>query len=205
VELTGVVLAGGRSSRFGTDKAFARLGGCTLLERALAGVAAVCDDLVVVAAPGKDEASYAVAGARVTHDAVEGQGPVAGIVAGLRAARRSRALVVAVDMPCLREDVLRLLAAAAPEADVVAPVVDGRPEPLCAVYATRAAEPMAEALARDVRKITDAFAGLTVRWVEESALRALDPELRSFWNVNRPDDLARIRGALGVGKEPSGT
>jgi molybdopterin-guanine dinucleotide biosynthesis protein A len=179
VELTGVVLAGGRSSRFGTDKAFARLGGCTLLERALAGVAAVCDDLVVVA--------------------------VAGIVAGLRAARRSRALVVAVDMPCLREDVLRLLAAAAPEADVVAPVVDGRPEPLCAVYATRAAEPMAEALARDVRKITDAFAGLTVRWVEESALRALDPELRSFWNVNRPDDLARIRGALGVGKEPSGT
>jgi len=173
------------------------LGGRTLLERAAGNLAPVCAELVVVAAPGADDARYAVGGARVTHDAVEGEGPLAGIVAGLRAARAPRALVVAVDMPCVDARVLALLARAAPDADVTAPVVGGRAEPLHACWAVRAADALAAALAGGVRKVTDAWAGLAVHAIDEVAIRAVDPELRTLWNVNVPEDLERIRAAIG--------
>jgi molybdopterin-guanine dinucleotide biosynthesis protein A len=97
--VTGVVLAGGRSSRFGRDKLAERIDGRTLLDSAIDGVTPASIEILVVAAP--DAAPDLPAGVRLVHDPVAFDGPLAGVAAGLRAAHDSIVLVVGGDMPTL--------------------------------------------------------------------------------------------------------
>ena len=101
------MLAGGRSSRFGSDKLAAEREGVPLLHHAVLRVAEVADDVVVVLAPGASGAGLPP-GVRVANDPTEGEGPLAGLHAGLLAAVRSDvAIVVAGDMPDIQPDVIR--------------------------------------------------------------------------------------------------
>src|SRR5258705_4780275 len=99
----GIVLAGGRSRRFGPDKLAARLGRGTLLDRSVAALAAVVTDLVVVVAPGDDRVPAPTAGPlRVVADPEAHGGPLVGLLAGLEAVDQPLVVVVGGDMPALR-------------------------------------------------------------------------------------------------------
>ncbi|HWG51398.1 MAG TPA: molybdenum cofactor guanylyltransferase [Candidatus Acidoferrales bacterium] len=139
--VTGFVLAGGKSMRMGRDKAVLQLEGRTLLEHALDTLRQVCAEVMVL---GSRE-FYADFGAEVVQDIFPGCGPLAGIHAGLSRTRTDFNLIIAVDTPFLSADFLRFMAQRAIEsgAVVTTPQIAGYKQPLCSVY-SREFLPIAE-------------------------------------------------------------
>lgn len=191
-----IVLAGGRSTRLGRDKASELLLGRPLLQHVVDRVGEVASEIVVVAAPGQMlPAVEAAVPMTVAIDAYPGSGPLGGIYTGLVAARAAFSIAVACDMPLLSPTLLAALVARATGVDVVMPVLT-YPEPLHAVYGRGCIEPIRERLESGQLKITNFLGAVRVRYVREDECRAVDRELRSFLNVNTEEDLAHVRTIL---------
>lgn len=172
--LTGVLLVGGASTRFGSPKALARLGDETLAARAWRTLGEACDDRLAVGKHGDGlELPF-----ELVDDGVETRAALVGIVAGLRAARGRVAVMLPVDTPLVTADLLRELAAAC--ADAAAPTV----APLPAAFA-RSALPVLERRLHEGRlALHEALDELDTRRIEvDEALLA---------NVNTPDELRRL-------------
>ena len=197
--VTGIVLAGGRSARFGGDKLAADVDGRPLLHRAIVAVAGVVDEVVVVVGPEAappafpDDISVPILVAR---DALAGQGPLAGLAAGLAAASHPIAILVGGDQPALRpallRELLRRLATEVddPPLDVVGLVDDGRLRPLPAALRVATVGPAAEAaLAGGTRSLVGLFGRLRAGTLRPERWRALDPAGDSLRDVDRRDDL----------------
>ncbi len=190
--VTGIVLAGGRSSRMGREKAALLLDGRTLLQRAAdALLAAGVRELVLVGAPGRPLPPIEVpVPVLVTHDPVEGEGPLQGILAGLERAPSPIALAVGCDMPYLEPGLLTLLAShAAAGPRLVVPMHHGRPEGLCSAWRTDAIEVVRAHLAAGDRAVMSVAHDLDALRLPPEAYASLDPTGRSFANLNTPDDL----------------
>lgn len=194
-----LVLAGGRSTRMGRDKAALPWNGTTFLARVVATVAEVVDEVVIVARPGQDAAplpSVAVP-CRVAFDEVADRGPLGGIAAGLAALRAPVAYLSACDVPFLAPEFVRAVLEALGDAEVAMPDVGGRLHPLACVCRRVPALAAARALlgAGDLR-VTSLFQALRGVRIEAARLRAADPTLGSLENLNTPDDLERARRRL---------
>jgi molybdenum cofactor guanylyltransferase len=194
--ISAIVLAGGRSSRFGSDKLGADLDGRPLLAHAIEGVATVAVDIVVVLAPGdpRRPAGPDDRRVRITHDHESGGGPLVGLVAGLEAVSEPIALVVGGDMPSLHPDVLTLLVRTLLGADdgvaAIALESRGRLEPLPVALRTGAATAFAGRLVADgERSLRGLFERLPTRLIDEAAWRPLDPEGATLHDVDVPGDL----------------
>lgn len=188
-DVSGIVLAGGLSTRIGQDKGRLELGGVPLAERALQRLASLFEEIIYVTNdPMTAPASDAV---KVAGDEIPHLGPLGGILAGLKASRAPRAFVVGYDMPFVSPALVRLLIAADPGADIVVPVSAGRFEPLHAVYSRGCIPVIAERLDAGDRRIVSLYDRVKVTAVEEAQLREVDPDLRSFFNVNTLADLER--------------
>ncbi len=195
--LSGVVLAGGKSARLGRDKALLELEGRTLVARTLDALAQLTDDLIVVT---NIVPRLFPPPARVVTDRYVGAGVLAGMHAGLLAARGELAIVVACDMPFLDLDLLRRMVTLAHEADVVVPRWTDV-EPLHAIYRPAAClGPIERALVRGERRIVSFYHQVRVRYVERAEITRFDPQGLSFFNVNTAKDweqacaLARSHG-----------
>lgn len=183
-----IVLAGGRGSRIGTPKFRLQFAGATLVERALSRLAGVTSDIVVVLGSQDDKITLPLS-ATVVVDESPGQGPLMGLLTGLRASSADRSVVVACDMPFLSAALLTHLVGLSPGFDAVVPSLAGRAQYLHAVY-RRTCIPVISRMMEDgeftVAGLTDR---VLTRFVEEAEWRSLDPEARSFVNVNTADDL----------------
>jgi molybdopterin-guanine dinucleotide biosynthesis protein A len=190
--VSGIVLAGGRSTRFGADKLAAEVRGRPLLHQPIAVLAEVCDDIVVVLAPG-DAGAGLPPGVTVANDTTEGEGPLAGLHTGLMAAVRSDAvLVVGGDMPSLQPLVLREMVRVLDdaEADAVALADGDRLRPLPCCLRTWPAADMAHTLLHaGRRRLRDVLAALRTAVIDEATWTALDPERRTLVDVDEPRDL----------------
>ncbi len=196
---TAIVLAGGRSSRYGADKLAVDVDGRPLLHRAIAAVAQVADEVVVVIAP--DAARPGLprdlgVPVRVVHDAAPGLGPLAGLAAGLAAARAPLALVVGGDQPSLAPSLLTELLLwlgsddDGPLLDVVGLEEDGQLRPLPTAVRVASARPAAvTALAGGTRSLTGLFAQLRAGTLGPERWRRLDPAGESLLDVDTPGDL----------------
>jgi molybdopterin-guanine dinucleotide biosynthesis protein A len=173
--LTGILLVGGASTRFGSSKALARLGGATLAELAWETLA-FCDERIAV---GK-AADALVLPFPVLDDGEEVRAPIVGVVAGLRAASNDLCLVLPVDTPRIDEAVLLALARAC-TGDVAVPVTG----PLPGAYRASALPALQRALSAGRLSLKGALAGLDVASVE------IEPAI--LLNVNTPDDLRLAR------------
>lgn len=144
---------------------------------------------------------YGGLGFRVIGDDRRNLGPLGGICTALRVARNRWNLIVGCDLPFLTREWLEFLIsrAMASPADVVIPLNDRGYEPLCAMYRERAHEPLAAALARGVRKVSDGLAGLTLAPLAPAEWKAFDPRGRLFKNVNTPADYEQARADAAVG------
>lgn len=194
VGVSGIVLAGGRSSRFGRDKLAAEIDGTTLLERAMTAVAAVASEVIVVTAPDDDRAlpATAVPGRRVVDPEAFG-GPLVGLRTGLEVAREPIVVVVAGDMPTIVPDVLAVLVralVASPGVALTALTSRGALVPLPAAARTGAAsDAVARLIGDGERRLRSVFEWLPTRLVVEAAWRPLDPEGRTLRDVDVPADL----------------
>lgn len=196
VAVTGAILAGGKGVRLGTDKAALYVDGSTLLSRVYEQLAPVVDEVLVV---GRTVAR-AEAGMRGVPDAVPGGGSLGGVYTALREAAAPRCLVVACDMPFLNRRLLAYLIDLSHGYDVVVPRLGEWFEPLHAVYTKTCLEPIEALLARGNRRILDFFPEVRMRYVERAELVAFDPDLRSFFNINTPEQLQQALAMLRVMK-----
>ena len=186
----GIVLAGGRSTRMGSDKASLVLDGRTLLQRTVDVLAAVATEIVVVRAAGQRLPALS-AGPPITvvEDPLDGEGPLIGIAAGLRAMSSEVALVVACDMPFLRPELLRMLVdRASGGRRFVVPLYLGRPQPLCSALRREALAVVEAHIAAGDRKVMAIADDLDADRVPPEQWSAADADGRSFENVNTPQE-----------------
>ncbi len=184
--MAGIVLAGGKSARMGEDKARLPYVGTTLLAHVIETLRLLTPSIVVV----MDQAGkYALPpDVQVAVDLFPNAGPLGGLVTGLTAVEDGYHFVVACDMPHLHPALLSLLYEAADGFDAAVPEVEGRCEPLCAVYHRRCVDRLRDALERGERAVHRALRSLAVNRVGEETLRRADPDLRSLQNLNTPAD-----------------
>ena len=195
VAVSGIVLAGGRSSRFGSDKLEAYVDGERLLDRSVAALARVATEVVVVSEPSSVRAAPIRPGVPVhlVEDPEPFGGPLVGLLAGLEAAAEPLVLVVGGDMPSLRADVLRLLIARLvhdPDRSVVTLAARGRIVPLPMALRTGAATDVARRLIGDgERRLRGLAERLPAAVIDEAEWRPLDPDGDTLRDVDRPEDL----------------
>ena len=191
VSVTGVIQAGGRSTRMGgRPKALIALGGRRIIERVVDAVSAAVDDLLLVT---NTPEVYRFLGLPMVSDVFPDGGSLGGIYSGLRAARGEAAFTVACDMPFLHPEVVRLVVDRAGEADIVIPRVGDQLETLHALYAKSCLPHMEHRLAAGQLKIVGFFDRVRVVEIGEAEVaRYADPAV-VFMNVNTPDELERAR------------
>ena len=187
------IIAGGAATRLGgLPKSTLVIEGRSIAERLLEILRARFARVLVVA---NDPAPWEPLGVEIVSDLHHGAGPLAGVHAALVAtAAHAGVVCVAGDMPFVAPALLTLLRDHAPAAAALVPRVGGRPEPLLARWGGACLPVVAARLAARRRAVHETFAALATTWLDEPALRAVDPDLRSFTNVNTPDELRRARG-----------
>jgi molybdenum cofactor guanylyltransferase len=201
-ELSAFVLAGGQSSRMGTDKALIEIDGRPLLTRALALAKTVARDARVLGSKEKF-ANYG----EVVEDEFPNKGPLGGIHAALRASAADLNLILAVDMPFVEARFLQYLvnAARTDSAVVTLPRAAGGWQPLCAVYRKRFADLAEQALRQGKNKIDPLFNQVELRILEEAELEKQGFPLGMFRNLNTPEELRQAQAALITPRCRSGT
>jgi len=195
-DISGIILAGGRSSRLGKDKVFEVIGKETLIERAVRQLAELdeLDELIVVTservAPLLDAFRLR---ARIVKDVHIGQGPMGGLHAGLLAAGNDYSLVVACDLPFLNQDLLRYMIGLRRGYDMVVPRVSGMIEPLHAVYSKSCLPAIERRLNEGRSMVYSLLEGVRVRFVEQEEVEKFDPKRLSFFNINSTADVEKAR------------
>jgi molybdenum cofactor guanylyltransferase len=191
------MLAGGAGRRLGAEKSLIEFQGRPLIQWSADRLSSVCDEIVIVARSREqaDKLRALVPGARIACDEVSGFGPVAGLKAGMGSARGEYAAAIGCDLPFINVAVIRRLFELAEGFDAAVPVrEDGVLETLHAVYhAKKMAIACAKAIALGRRRIIGPLSYLHINQVPVDELRALDPELLTFFNINTPEDLEKAR------------
>ena len=175
-----VILAGGLSRRMGRDKASLPAGDGTLIEHLARRLAPVVDETIVAGGSVRPD----LPDVRLVPDRAEGLGPLAGIHAGLTAARHPHVWVVAVDLPDVQPAIVTLLGEMSAGYDAVVPRIGGEAQGVCALYLRSLASRIDALLNAGERSIKGLLAASNVRYVTPEELHAVDPELRSFRNIN---------------------
>jgi molybdenum cofactor guanylyltransferase len=193
-DATAFVLAGGKSSRMGSDKAFLQLGGETLLSRALRAAGAVAGEVKIVG----DADKFASFGP-VVEDIYRACGPLGGIHAALSSSATELNLMLAVDLPFVTLEFLEYLIPRAREsgATVTIPRVGGGLQPLCAVYRREFAGVAGQALLEGKNKIDLLFTKGETRVIQENELMQAGFSSDMFRNLNTPEELEKARSTLG--------
>lgn len=190
--LTGVLLAGGRSVRMGRDKAGLHFAGETLLPTLVARLQTCCERVVVVRREDQ-ELPDLPPGVDVVQDLLPNLGPLGGLLTGLAVAPTPYVFLAACDLPLLDPSLVRWLGShPAREADVILPMRDGHAEPTHAIYGARCLGAIKQAVLSGELGMGTWLGAVRVERVDEAQWRAVDPDGRSFLNVNTPDDLARV-------------
>lgn len=192
IGVTAFVLAGGKSSRMGSDKAFVQLGDETLLAKALKVARSVTEEIRIVGDPGKFSAF-----GRVVEDVYRDQGPMGGIHAALSGSSTDLNLILAVDLPFVEANFLRFLLSRARQsgAMVTLPRAAQHLQPLSAIYQRAFAAVADESLRNGKNKIDPLFARVQTCVIEEAELMRAGFSPAIFRNLNTPDDLEKARSS----------
>jgi len=191
----GIILAGGRSQRMGTDKALLPLPGNpseSFLKHLASTLTPLCAEVLVVARDQVQFAGIALPDTRMVFDQKPGGGPLMGLYSGLSAMHSSAALVVAVDMPFVQPALLTFLLDCYQRDTLVVPIVESVPQVLLALY-PRSILPLIETFLEQGKRAPRALLEVApVHYIDEVRLREVDPQLRSFVGINTPQDLEAI-------------
>ncbi|NWF77989.1 MAG: molybdenum cofactor guanylyltransferase [Chloroflexi bacterium] len=191
--MTSIILAGGKSSRLGRNKALQTIGGKTLIQWIVDRLAILSTEIIIATAHGEAIPCSSAVTIRTVADVYPGKGPLGGIHAGLMASSSSRAIVVSCDIPFLSVGLLKYMTQICPAFDVVVPRIKDKIEPLCAVYSQNCLAHLQKLLEQDKRQIRKLFSMVKVKYVEEDEINRFDPEHLSFFNINSQAELERAR------------
>jgi molybdopterin-guanine dinucleotide biosynthesis protein A len=185
-----IILCGGKSTRMGAPKLALPFGEETMLARVVRLAGEVCEVIVVVKAAAEQVLPELEREVIVACDRVPERGPLAGVAAGLAAlpADVPAAFVTTCDAPLLVPKAVAWMFSVLDDREAVVPEIDGRLQPLSAVYRASVLARCEAALAANRLRLRDLFDELRARRVSEAELRAVDPRLDTVRNVNDPDE-----------------
>jgi molybdopterin-guanine dinucleotide biosynthesis protein A len=185
-DCTAVIMAGGDSRRMGQDKADMLLGERTLLQRVAATLHPLFTDVIISVRQPRS----GIALPQVCDNPLYA-GPLAGLAAGLECASTPWIFAVACDMPFITSAVIEYLARQRVHCQAVVPLAGGFPQPLAAFYSTDCLDVVRDILGSNGKcSMLDPLEKLLVRYVSEEKLLAIDPQLRSFFDLDTPQDVA---------------
>jgi molybdenum cofactor guanylyltransferase len=188
--LTAFVLAGGRSSRMGKDKALLKLHNSYLIDYPIKALQQLTADVRIVGDPEK----YGFLKLPVIPDCIESKGPLSGIYSALKASSSLLNLIVGCDMPRISLSFLKLLLGKTLLGDaVMMKFDDGFCEPLCSLYSKACLQVIEENFRQHQYKISEVFSSLKVAYVSEEEITTLGLSREIFTNVNTPEDWERLR------------
>lgn len=203
---TGVILSGGLSTRFnGRNKALIDVDGNCTLDRLYAVFSELFDEIILVT---NDPLNFTGWDLMIVTDIFPVRSSLTGIHTGLFYMKNPFAFFAACDTPFLKKElVTTLLDEIEPNQDIIMPETSAGMEPLCAIYSKRCLNTAANHIRQEKFKIQLALQSHRLKKVPESLLRAVDPELTSFFNINTPEDLEKaqkIAADLGQRAESAG-
>jgi molybdopterin-guanine dinucleotide biosynthesis protein A len=194
----------------GMPKAALKFGSRTILERLIDELRIAFREILIIAAPAEAEGFpieqlllWGPASLRLLRDQTAFAGAAVALTRGLTAASYDTAFVCSCDLPLLQVEVARALFRMLDGYDAVIPDIDGKPQPLCAVYRRSAAAAIEARLVSGERRLTSIADALKAYRPGDSELRQIDPELRNFVNINTPEDYQRalaLQQSLDAGK-----
>ena len=187
--VSGVILAGGKSTRYGKNKALVEINGVPLIERVIQTIRPLFQDLILIT---NTPETYAHLGFPMYADIIKGLGPIGGIYTGLSVLSGDAGFFVACDMPRLNRDLIAHMVMERGRFDVVVPRISGMMEALHAIYGKGCLPFVKKLIEVQEYQTIRIFNQVSVRYIEEDEIRGFDPQLRSFLNINRPEELKRI-------------
>ena len=194
MDISCIVLAGGKGLRLGQNKILATVNNTSLLERTLSNLNFLDSDIIIVTATKQSLPQFIDSPRRrVVADTYPGKGPLGGIYTGLVASDSFYNLVVACDMPFLNQALLRYMLQLSDNFDLVVPRVDNLVEPLHAVYSKNCLAPIEHMIKQGKLSVYELLSLVRVRYVEAEEIDRFDPEHLSFFNINTKADLEMAR------------
>jgi len=185
--LTAIILAGGKSSRIGSDKdkAILKLNGKRLIDIVISKLKHIVGDNIIIVGPPEKYPSYE----QVVSDLFNQRGLLVGLYSGLRASASRYNLVVGCDMPFLKVELLQYMRDMIDSNDIIIPrYAKSYVEPLCAIYSKDCLEVMKRNIEAGILSIRRIFPYLKVKYIEEKEIKRVDPKLNSFFNINFKED-----------------
>jgi len=193
-----IILAGGKSSRLGSDKASATVGDKCLLHQVISCVDTLCKHIIIITDQERSFPQFAnQIDLRTATDTFPGKGPLGGIYTGLAISDSFYNLVVACDMPFLNQDLLHYMMELSADSDLVIPLLDNQVEPLHAVYTKNCLSSIEHLIKQDKLTINELCRLVKVRYVKAEEIERFDPTHLSFFNINTKADLKKARELAG--------
>ena len=198
MDISCIVLAGGKGLRLGRNKALETINSTSLLQRVISQLSFLNSDIVVVTSAKQSFPRLtSQPRLRVVSDTYPGKGPLVGIYTGLTASDSFYNLVVACDMPFLNRGLLQYMTQVADNSDLVVPRLGNMVEPLHAVYSKNCLAPAESLLKQGNLSVYQLFPLVKVRYVEAEEIDRFDPQHLSFFNINTEADLETARKLAG--------
>ena len=188
--ISGIILAGGKNSRMGVNKAFLEIDGTRLIDSTLKIYRGIFAEIIIVT---NDPLSYIeFTDAAVVTDIYKGKGPLCGIYTGLFYSKNPYAFVSACDMPHLNKSFIDYLVSQADQHDVIVPETTDGYQPLHAIYSRNCLPSVKRLLLLDKLKITGFYRDMRVLSIGEEQIRPFNPDGRLFKNLNTPEDVEKV-------------
>jgi len=190
---TGIILAGGKSTRLGTEKAFLEVGEKPLIVRVMDVFSGLFDEVLISA---NDPELYSELPARVALDEVPKGGALIGLHSSLSAMSTEYAFVAACDMPFLSEELIRFMIDRAEGYDALVPRIDDYLEPLHAAYSKNCLDAIRSHIDAGHKHLRSFYEDIRIGYVDKETVERLDPAGLTFFNINTTDDLDKARSLL---------
>ena len=187
-KITGIVLAGGRSSRMGEDKSLMRLNGKTLIEYSIDALRPICEKVII----SSNNPNYDFTGCEVWPDELPDQAPIIGIYSCLKRSKTELNIILSCDIPLMSASMIGFLLAKSAEYDITVPVHDnGQIEPLCGVYKKSSQEILKEFIESGNFRLNDCIRSASYQFIPVDAqIPCNTPNL--FLNINTPSDFGYL-------------
>ena len=198
MDINCIILAGGKSKRFGHDKVLEKIGNTNLLEQVISRIDPLSKEIIIVTA--KERSFVQLANhpkVKIVTDIFPGQGSLGGIYTGLVTSKSFYNLVVAADMPFLNVSLLRYMIKVADGYDFILPKINNWYEPLHAIYSRNCISPIEAILEQGKKVIVELFNYVKIRYVEAGEIDKFDPQHLSFFNINTMEDMERAKKISG--------
>ncbi len=184
--ITGVILAGGKSGRFGKNKALVEIQGIRLIDRVVGVLGSIFKKIILISNTPHE---YGYLHIPIYEDIIKGLGPIGGLQTGLTVIADDTGFFVACDMPYLNRDLIRHMIESKDSYDGVVPRMGWKIEALHAIFTKKCLPAINQSITSGKYQLITFLDKVRINYIDEDRIKIFDPELRSFININRPHQL----------------